>query len=77
MSWREGDAAEGEEGAVDGKNERNDKTEMNKWRLRKDKKGGEINRGGVMESVCPPLFFSLFLSRFATLTCQFEGALLA
>lgn len=35
----------GEEGAVNGKNERNDKTEMNKWRLRKDKKGGEINEG--------------------------------
>lgn len=43
MSQGEGDA-EGEEGAVDGKNERNDKKEMNKWRLRKEKKGGgEIN----------------------------------
>lgn len=31
--------------AADGKNERNDKTEMNKWRLRTEKKGGEINGG--------------------------------
>lgn len=31
---------------MDGKNERSDITEMDKWRLGKDKKGGEINGGG-------------------------------
>lgn len=56
--------ADREEGTVDGKNERNDKTKMNKWRLQKDQKRREINgkRGQMMESVCyaPSLF--LFLS---------------
>lgn len=53
---------------MDGKNERNDKTEMNKWRLRKERKGGEINGGvggGVNDGKCvcyAPLSLSLSLS---------------